>query len=119
MIKVSFYDKNLLKYQPFILRVIYVLANQGLDFVIGKSIPVLLVLYPITATVIMLLAFNLVKTIAIIAKRISIALVSVASILSVAGVQLPLKAYSMEWLPFAIGGLMIGVLFDKFVKQTN
>lgn len=97
----------------------FVLANQGLDFVIGKSIPVLLVLYPITATVIMLLAFNLVKTIAIVAKRISIALVSVASILSVAGVQLPLKAYSMEWLPFAIGGLMIGILLDKFVKQTN
>ncbi|SUU00963.1 branched-chain amino acid permease [Actinobacillus lignieresii] len=96
------------------------LANQGLSAVISKSIPVLLVLYPIAMSIIFLLLLNLFVKIPLFALRISLILVTIVSILSVAGVSitenLPLKAYSMEWLPFAVGGLLIGVVFSRLVR---
>ncbi|WGE64677.1 branched-chain amino acid transport system II carrier protein [Actinobacillus equuli] len=96
------------------------LANQGLSAVISKSIPVLLVLYPIAMSVIFLLLLNLFVKLPLLALRTSLILVTIISILSVAGVgitdNLPLKAYSMEWLPFAIGGLVIGAIFSRFVR---
>ncbi|SPX85013.1 branched-chain amino acid transport system II carrier protein [Moraxella ovis] len=95
----------------------FVLANQGLSAVISKSIPVLLVLYPITMTALILLGLNIIKPLPIIAKRVSLALVTVVSVLSVAGVSIPLKEYSMEWLPFAIVGLIVGLVFDKLMKR--
>lgn len=95
----------------------FLLANQGLSAVISKSIPVLLVLYPITMTALILLGLNIIKPLPIIAKRVSLALVTVVSVLSVAGVSIPLKEYSMEWLPFAISGLIVGLVFDKLMKR--
>ncbi|WP_181893653.1 branched-chain amino acid transport system II carrier protein [Actinobacillus lignieresii] len=96
------------------------LANQGLNAVISKSIPVLLVLYPIAMSIIFLLLLNLFVKLPLFALRISLILVTIVSILSVAGVNitenLPLKAYSMEWLPFAVGGLLIGVVFSRLVR---
>ncbi|WGE31388.1 branched-chain amino acid transport system II carrier protein [Actinobacillus genomosp. 2] len=96
------------------------LANQGLSEVISKSIPVLLVLYPIAMSIIFLLLLNLFIQLPLLALRISLILVTIVSILSVAGVSLvdnlPLKAYSMEWLPFALGGLMIGLVCNRFVS---
>lgn len=96
------------------------LANQGLSAVISKSIPVLLVLYPIAMSVIFLLLLNLFVQLPLLALRISLILVTIVSILSVAGVSitenLPLKAYSMEWLPFAVGGLLIGAILSRFVR---
>ena len=95
----------------------FVLANQGLSAVISKSIPVLLVLYPITMTAMILLGFNIIKPLPVFAKRVSLGLVTVVSVLSVAGVNLPLKDYSIEWLPFAVAGLIIGLVFDKVMKK--
>lgn len=95
----------------------FVLANQGLSAVISKSIPVLLVLYPITMTAMILLGLNIIRPLPVFAKRISIGLVTVVSVLSVAGVNIPLKEYSMEWLPFAIIGLIAGLIFDKAMKK--
>ncbi len=96
------------------------LANQGLSAVISKSIPVLLVLYPIAMSVIFLLLLNLFVQLPLLALRTSLILVTFVSILSIAGVSftenLPLKAYSMEWLPFAVGGLLIGIIFSRFVR---
>ncbi|CUU53436.1 branched-chain amino acid transport system II carrier protein [Actinobacillus pleuropneumoniae] len=96
------------------------LANQGLSAVISKSIPVLLVLYPIAMSIIFLLLLNLFVKLPLLALRVSLILVTIVSILSVAGVSitenLPLKAYSMEWLPFAVGGLLIGVVFSRLVR---
>jgi len=96
------------------------LANQGLSAVISKSIPVLLVLYPIAMSVIFLLLLNLFVKLPLLALRVSLVLVTIVSILSVAGVgameNLPLKAYSMEWLPFAVGGLLIGAILSRFVR---
>lgn len=95
----------------------FILANQGLSVVIGKSVPVLLVLYPITMTAMILLGLNLIKPIPLIAKRMSLALVTVVAMVSVAGVNLPFKEYSMDWLPFAVAGLVLGIVLDKLVKQ--
>ncbi|VTR49357.1 branched-chain amino acid permease [Actinobacillus pleuropneumoniae] len=96
------------------------MANQGLSAVISKSIPVLLVLYPIAMSIIFLLLLNLFVKLPLLALRVSLILVTIVSILSVAGVSitenLPLKAYSMEWLPFAVGGLLIGVVFSRLVR---
>lgn len=96
------------------------LANQGLSAVISKSIPVLLVLYPIAMSIIFLLLLNLFVKLPLLALRVSLILVTIVSILSVAGVSITenllLKAYSMEWLPFAVGGLLIGVVFSRLVR---
>ncbi|MDO5051010.1 MAG: branched-chain amino acid transport system II carrier protein [Moraxella equi] len=95
----------------------FVLANQGLSAVISKSIPVLLVLYPITMTAMILLGLNIIRPLPVFAKRVSLGLVTVVSVLSVVGMNLPLKEYSMEWLPFAIIGLIVGLIFDKVMKK--
>ncbi|VEI47325.1 branched-chain amino acid permease [Actinobacillus equuli] len=80
----------------------------------------LLVLYPIAMSVIFLLLLNLFVKLPLLALRTSLILVTIISILSVASVgitdNLPLKAYSMEWLPFAIGGLVIGAILSRFVR---
>lgn len=93
------------------------IANQDLDFVISKSVPVLLVLYPIAMTVIFLMFINIFIRLPLLAQRLPLALVTIVSILSVAGVEvinaLPLKSISMEWIPFAIAGTVIGYLFGK------
>ncbi|WP_032092436.1 MULTISPECIES: branched-chain amino acid transport system II carrier protein [Pasteurellaceae] len=104
----------------------FAIANLGLKEVISKSLPVLLVLYPISMTVILLLLINLFVPLPLLAHRLSLGLVSVISILSVIGIehiefieQLPLKSYSMEWLPFAAIGLVIGYLLQGMRKKSK
>lgn len=95
----------------------FAIANQGLDFVISKSVPVLLVLYPISITIIFLLLINAFRPLPQMALRLPLILVTAVSILSVAGVgfmdYLPFKAISMEWLPFAVIGFVLGYLVQK------
>lgn len=95
----------------------FAIANQGLDFVISKSVPVLLILYPIAMSVIFLLFLQIFMKLPPLALRLPLALVTIVSILSVAGVEamnaLPLKDISMEWIPFAIAGTVIGYLVGK------
>lgn len=90
------------------------ISNQGLNAVLSKSVPVLLVLYPIAITVILLMAINLKFKLPLVVMRSTIGFVSVISLLSVAEIHftqsLPLKAYSMEWLPFALAGLVLGYI---------
>ncbi|OZN25048.1 branched-chain amino acid transport system II carrier protein [Actinobacillus seminis] len=97
------------------------LANQGLNAVISKSIPVLLILYPIAMTALITLLINLIIPLPILAQRLAIILVTIISILSVSGFamvqQLPLKAYSMEWIPFAFGGLIIGIILNTLLRS--
>lgn len=98
----------------------FAIANQGLDFVISKSVPVLLVLYPVAISVIFLMFINALSQLPRLAIIFPLALVSVISILSVLGLEvinhLPFKSISMEWLPFAIGGLIIGYSWEKLFK---
>lgn len=101
----------------------FTIANQGLKEVISKSIPVLLVLYPIAMTVILMLLVNLVITLPLTAQRLSLLLVTVVAIASVVGIgfteNLPLKAYSMEWLPFAIIGGIIGAIIHPIIRSKS
>ncbi|RRD41336.1 hypothetical protein, partial [Tessaracoccus sp. OH4464_COT-324] len=57
------------------------------------------------------------------AQGLPIILVTVVSIASVAGVelinQLPLKAYSMEWLPFALAGFVLGYVLQMFSSKEK
>lgn len=95
----------------------FMIANQGLDFVISKSVPVLLVLYPISISMILLLLINIFIKLPNIAMQLPLALVTLVSILSVSGLEimnsLPLKSISMEWLPFTGAGLLLGYLSNK------
>ena len=93
----------------------FVVANQGLAAVISKSVPVLLVLYPIVMTLLVLMLLeNFVWKLPRLSQRLAIGLVTGVSILSVAGVeavsQLPWKAYSLEWVPFAAAGIVLGLV---------
>ena len=73
-------------------------------------------------TALIILLINLMIPLPILAQRLTIILVTIIAILSVADVsivqQFPLKAYSMEWLPFAIGGLLIGSILSKFIGNN-
>lgn len=95
----------------------FVIANQGLDFVISKSVPVLLVLYPVAISVIFLLFLHLFISLPKLALQLPLVLVTLVSVLSVVGVELmhslPLKTVSMEWLPFALGGCIVGYLLGR------
>lgn len=96
----------------------FILANQGLSAVIGKSVPVLMVLYPIAMTILVLLIIdNFIRPMPLLAHRLAIGMATVVSILSLAGVsfseQLPLKNYSLEWLPFTLAGILIGCLAGR------
>lgn len=95
----------------------FIIANQGLGWVISKSIPVLLVLYPISITALSLAGVNLLIKLPVFSQRGSILLVTIASIMSVAGVKLPLQQYGMEWLPFAIVGFILGLIIDLLTKK--
>ncbi len=98
----------------------FALSNQGLSAVISKSVPVLLVLYPISMTIMALLLINLFIKLPLLALRFALGLVTIVSILSVAGAEfvnsLPLKEYSMEWLPFAVVGCILGFILARSKK---
>ncbi|TDQ59566.1 LIVCS family branched-chain amino acid:cation transporter [Mesocricetibacter intestinalis] len=93
----------------------FVISNQGLSFVISKSVPMLMVLYPIAMTVIFLLLINLFIPLPQIVQRTSVGFTLIIAILSVAEVSfvqnIPLKQYSLEWLLFAVAGAVIGYIF--------
>ncbi len=101
----------------------FVLANQGLKAVISTSLPVLLVLYPIAMTVILLLLLNLWIPLPLLAQRLALIFVVFIAISAVLGLSfvehLPLNAYSMAWLPFAIGGIVVGYVIDKSRKTQS
>ncbi|MGV2927604.1 branched-chain amino acid transport system II carrier protein [Macrococcus capreoli] len=104
----------------------FILANQGLKAVIDKSIPVLMILYPIAMTLVLIMLVAKFVPTPIIAFQIPIILVTIVSVLSVISSlfktftfmnALPLKAQSMEWLLFAIIGYIIGYIVG--IKQEN
>lgn len=101
----------------------FLIANQGLKEVIGASLPVLLIMYPIAMSVIILLLINAFIPLPVTALRISLLCVTVVSILSVMNVDfvqyLPLKEHSMEWVPFAIIGGVIGAILHPFVSKKQ
>ncbi|WP_312039919.1 branched-chain amino acid transport system II carrier protein [Macrococcoides bohemicum] len=104
----------------------FILANQGLKAVIEKSIPVLLILYPIAMTLVLIILVAKFVPTPLLAFQIPIILVTIVSVLSVISSQfkvlpfmnaLPLKAQSMEWLIFAVVGYIIGYVIG--LRQTK
>ena len=92
----------------------FAVANQGLAAVISKSVPVLLVLYPIVMTLLVLMLLeNFVWKPPVLSQRLAVGFVTAVSVLSVAGVgavnRLPWKEYSLEWAPFAALGIVLGL----------
>ncbi|TDM04215.1 branched-chain amino acid transport system II carrier protein [Macrococcus carouselicus] len=99
------------------------LANQGLNAVISKSVPVLMILYPIGMTLVLLVLLSKFIPTPRLSYQIAMALVTIVAILSVLSSKdvgllhmpfmdhLPLKAQSMEWLLFALTGYVLGLIF--------
>ncbi len=108
-------------YALFFTVISFIIANQGLNAVLSKSVPVLLVLYPIAITVILLMAINIFIKLPLLAQRWSIGLVAIISFCSVLELsfttQLPLKTYSMEWVIFSIVGFVIGYILDTILSR--
>ena len=101
----------------------FAIANLGLKAVIEKSVPMLLILYPIAMTVIIVLGINALHHIPLLGQRLALGLVTIVSILSVIGTgftdNLPFKSYSMEWLPFAVLGLIVGYIGHYLIKKKH
>ena len=101
----------------------FAIANLGLKAVIEKSVPMLLILYPIAMTVILVLGINSLHRIPLLGQRLALGFVTIISILSVIGTgftdNLPFKSYSMEWLPFAVIGLIVGYIGHYLIKKKH
>ena len=106
----------------------FILANLGLNSVINMSVPVLSIIYPVAITMIILILLARFIPTKPIAQQIPIIIVSLVSIVSTINTlgliklnvinHLPLKQYSLEWLPIAIISIIIGYIVSKFINQS-
>lgn len=97
-----------------------VVANQGLNAIISVSVPALVILYPITICVMLLILLARFVPTPRLGWQLAVAAVTIISLLSTAHGNgwlslpwvnaLPLKAQSLEWLPFMLAGLGLGWL---------
>lgn len=116
-------------YTIFFTVISFILANLGLNSVIGMSVPVLSIIYPVAITMVLLILIARFIPTKPIAQQIPLIVVSIVSILSVISTNgwvkmpfidaLPLKQYSLEWLPIAAIATIIGYIVAKFVKQNH
>ncbi|GHF97827.1 putative branched-chain amino acid carrier protein [Deinococcus piscis] len=96
------------------------IANQGLNTIISVSVPVLVILYPITISVMLLILLARFVATPRLGWQLAVAAVTVISLLTSAQGNgwlslpwietLPLRAQSLEWLPFMLAGLGLGWL---------
>ena len=107
----------------------FVLSNLGLNAVIKLSIPVLLIVYPVAITTVFLILIARFVPTRRITQQITVAVVTIESILSVINAnkwakipfieQLPFHEYTLEWFPIAVVTLIIGYIIGYFVKSSN
>ncbi|ADY25989.1 branched-chain amino acid transport system II carrier protein [Deinococcus proteolyticus MRP] len=110
-----------LKYRPTVIGLTLfslLIANQGLNAIISVSVPALVILYPITICVILLMLLARFVPTPRLGWQLAVAAVTGISLLSSAHSNgwlalpwveaLPLRAQSLEWLPFMLGGLALG-----------
>src|SRR5699024_4102864 len=93
------------------------------------SVPVLIIVYPITITSGVLRFFARLFPTTPIGQQIPVAVVAIVSILSVIHTQgwinisiidsLPLKNYSLEWFPIAVITTIIGYLVSLMLKNQQ
>lgn len=100
-------------------------ANLGLNAIIQFSLPVLLILYPITIVIVMLVMMNKLLTLSKIGIKLTVALVTLVALASVLGSQfemtavtkwvnhLPFASLSLPWLVPALVALVLALLLPK------
>ncbi|MCU5745536.1 branched-chain amino acid transport system II carrier protein [Staphylococcus sp. SQ8-PEA] len=105
----------------------FILANLGLNSVIKMSEPVLMIIYPLAITVVLLIPIARLIPTKPFVQRFTLLIVGVVSIISVIHSEgwltikvidyLPLKQYSLEWLPIAILAVVIGYIISIFIRE--
>ena len=103
-------------------------ANMGLNAIIQFSLPVLLILYPITIAIVLLVMLNKLITLSKLGMQISIFLVTLVSVTSVLGEQLnisilseiihhlPFATLSLPWLVPGLIGLGLAMVLPNRIK---
>ncbi|WP_390564233.1 branched-chain amino acid transport system II carrier protein, partial [Staphylococcus pseudintermedius] len=135
IVSVSEYFNSILpkisyKVYVFIFTIIsFILSNLGLNAVIKLSIPVLLIVYPIAITTVMLILIARLVPTRPITQQMTVAVVTIESILSVINAngwakigfinQLPLHEHSLEWFPIAVITMIIGYIIGAFMKNSD
>lgn len=107
----------------------FAIANLGLSAIIQYSVPVLMILYPITIAIVMLVIVNKFIPLSKPGMQLTIAVVSLIALASVLGSQfkveaiiklvnsLPFAAQSLPWLLPAILGIVLSIFLPN--KQTS
>ena len=103
-------------------------ANMGLNAIIQFSLPVLLILYPITIAIVLLVMLNKLITLSKLGMQISIFLLTLVSLTSVLGEQLnisilseiihhlPFATLSLPWLVPGLIGLGLAMVLPNRIK---
>ena len=101
------------------------IANLGLGAIIQYSIPVLLVLYPVTIVIVLLIIVNKFVALSKIGMQLTVALVTAISLASVIAEQcqltwltdlihhLPFASYSLYWLTPALVSIGLSLVLPQ------
>ena len=107
----------------------FAIANLGLDAIIKYSIPVLVILYPITIAIVMIVIVNKFVALSKPGMQLTIAVVTAIAIASVLGSSfkveflanlvkaLPFAKASLPWLVPAIVGILLSLVLPN--KQES
>ena len=112
-------------------RVGFAIANLGLNNIIAFSVPVLLILYPITITIVMIVIANKFVALSKPGMQVTVAVVTLIALLSVIGSQfklaglnalinfLPLSGASLPWLIPAILCILLSLVLPDKIKSER
>ena len=109
----------------------FAIANLGLNNIIAFSVPVLLILYPITITIVMIVIANKFVALSKPGMQVTVAVVTLIALLSVIGSQfklaglnalinfLPLSRASLPWLIPAILCILLSLVLPDKIKSES
>ncbi|MDU6562190.1 MAG: branched-chain amino acid transport system II carrier protein, partial [Streptococcus sp.] len=109
----------------------FAIANLGLNNIIAFSVPVLLILYPITITIVMIVIANKFVALSKPGMQITVGVVTLIALLSVLGNQfklaglnaiinfLPLSGASLPWLIPAILLILLSLVLPDKIKSES
>ena len=109
----------------------FAIANLGLNNIIAFSVPVLLILYPITITIVMIVIANKFVALSKPGMQVTVAIVTLIALLSVIGSQfklaglnalinfLPLSGASLPWLIPAILCILLSLVLPDKIKSES
>ena len=109
----------------------FAIANLGLNNIIAFSVPVLLILYPITITIVMIVIANKFVALSKPGMQMTVAVVTLIALLSVLGSQfkltglnalinfLPLSGASLPWLIPAILCILLSLILPDKIKSES